>query len=61
MGARSSQGSVCGGESAQVEIQVLEAADLEALLTQTVTEALSFDRTARESEQRKEPLGIPSQ
>lgn len=40
---------VCAGESAQVEIQVLEAAGLEAVLTQTVTEALSFARTAHES------------
>lgn len=50
MGARRSSHCWCArGESAQVEIQVLEAAGLEAVLTQTVTEALSFARTAHES------------
>lgn len=47
---RSSHKCVCQEAGRpQVEIQVLEAAGLEALLTQTAIEAPSFERMAHES------------
>lgn len=49
MGARGLSADTCAGAGQlQVAIQVLEAADREALSTQTITEALTIDRRAHD-------------
>lgn len=60
MGARGRSTDTCEGQVRQEEHHVLEAEALEALSTQTVTEALRFARRAHKDVEGKEPLGSPT-